>query len=77
MGTNPLNPELGETLGLAPGDTVELITDEWEGLVAYKGQRGKITHFVTDGPTIFTYVRFADTDFPFEPGEIKKVEASQ
>lgn len=71
------NPELGEKLGLAPGDTVELVTDDWEGLVAGKGERGKVTHFVLDGPTIFTYVQFDYTQFPFEPAEIKKVEAGQ
>ncbi|MGW8630569.1 hypothetical protein [Streptomyces sp. NPDC055793] len=68
------NPELGEKLGLAPGDTVELITDEWKGLVADKGDRGTISHFFLDGPTVFTYVEFAGTTFPFEPGEIKKVD---
>lgn len=74
---DPRNPELGEKLGLAIGDTVELITDEWEGLVANKGERGTITHFMLDGPTLFTYVAFADTTFPFEAGEIKKVEAAE
>lgn len=67
------NPELGEKLGLAPQDTVELITDEWSDLVADKGERGEATHFVEDGGTIFTYVLINGSHFPFEPGEIKKV----
>jgi hypothetical protein len=67
------NPELGEKLGLAPGDTVEMVSDEWD-FVAEKGERGKITHFILDGGTIFTYVLFGDAHFPFEADEIKKVE---
>ncbi|WMI34784.1 hypothetical protein SEA_MARAV_62 [Streptomyces phage Marav] len=70
------NPELGEKLGLAPGDTVEMITDEWD-FVAEKGERGKITHFHLDGGTTFVYVLFGDAHFPFTADEIKKVEAGQ
>ncbi|AUG87247.1 hypothetical protein KGG77_gp21 [Streptomyces phage Omar] len=62
-------------LGLEVGDTVELTTDDWEGIVARRGERGTVTEFVADGGTVFTYVRIHDVPFPFEPDEIKKVEA--
>ncbi|MBQ0949207.1 hypothetical protein [Streptomyces sp. RK76] len=66
------NPELGEKLGLAPGDTVEMVSDEWD-FVAPKGERGKITHFHLDGGMIFAYVLFGDAHFPFTSDEIQKV----
>lgn len=71
------NPELGAKLGLAPEDMVELTTDEWHDLVASKGERGEVTHFVEDGGTIFAYVLINGSHFPFEGGEIKKVEVGQ
>lgn len=70
------NPELGEKLGLAPGDTVEMVSDEWD-FVAEPGERGKITHFALSRGTVFAYVLFGDAHFPFTADEIKKVEAGQ
>lgn len=68
------NPELGTKLGLAPGDTVELITDEWD-FVAPKGGRGKIAHFLLEEGTTFVCVQFDYAHFPFTADEIVKVEA--
>ncbi len=70
------NAELGIELGLAPGDTVEMVTDEWD-FVAEPGERGKITHFILDGGTTFVYVLFGDAHFPFTADEIRKVEVAQ
>ncbi|MDX3525111.1 hypothetical protein P1P75_01270 [Streptomyces sp. ID05-39B] len=72
-----IGPEFGEKLGLAQGDTVEVVTDHWDEVVASKGERGEVTHFVNDGVTTFTYVLINGSHFPFEPDEIKKVEAGE
>ncbi|WP_438470736.1 hypothetical protein [Streptomyces asiaticus] len=75
-----VNPELGEKLGLTRGDTVEVITDLYEGIVADKGEHGWVQSFAIELGVIFTYVEFATGPgvhgFPFFPSEIKKVKAS-
>ncbi|WP_436739962.1 hypothetical protein [Streptomyces sp. BBFR102] len=68
--------ELGEELGLAVGDTVEMITDDWSGAVASKGELGEIRSFTKDVGEIYIRVCFRngtyDYPFPLLANEVRK-----
>ncbi|MFF4054650.1 hypothetical protein ACFYZ0_02545 [Streptomyces sp. NPDC001708] len=80
--TYETNPQLGEEIGYAVGETVELATNYWAGAVGDEGDKGKILRFAFDGRDIFAYVlvdnEVAGTQpFPLLPSEIKKVEGGE
>ncbi|ATI18844.1 hypothetical protein SEA_DIANE_60 [Streptomyces phage Diane] len=75
------NPELGEQIGYAVGETVAMATDEWEDAVASKGDQGEIVRFGEDRSDIFAYVQFPGAEvgipFPLLPHEFEKVQAGK
>ncbi|MFB8351034.1 hypothetical protein [Streptomyces niveus] len=78
---DPINAELGQAIGLAPGDTVELVTDTWSGEIGSRGDRGLVIRFHQEAGLTFVYVKvdneLHDQPFFFDPTEIKKVKAEE
>ncbi|MFI5863527.1 hypothetical protein [Streptomyces sp. NPDC051546] len=74
-----VNAALGEQVGLKVGDAVEVITDNWTGLAAERGDRGEVLRFSTNGTAIYVYVATPKMKdgFGFRSNEVKKIEAGE
>ena len=74
-----INAALGEEVGLKVGDTVEVITENWAGLAAERGDRGEVLRFSTNGSAIYVRVALPKVKggFPLASYEVEKVEAGE
>jgi hypothetical protein len=72
-----INAALGKGVGLKVGDTVEVVTDNWSGLAAERGDRGEVLRFSTNGSEIFVRVALpkVPSGFPLASHEVARVEA--